>query len=109
MADVLKVTKNNITNTSGACFLDGVSGDSQTVISIILCEIAGADETFDITHTTAGEGTPRYIYKSQSLPANATFEHTSKIVVDDTDEIWVSLSTGTGSVDVILSYLQQDD
>ena len=44
----------------------------------------------------------------QSLPANSTFEHTSKIVVDDTDEIWVKAG-GSADIDVIVSYLQQDN
>ena len=109
MTDRLLVKKTNITNTTGAVCMDGVSGDSQTVISISLCEIAGADETFDIVHTVAGgPGTQFYIYKAQSLPANATFVHSDKIVVDDTDEIW-GKAGGTASIDVIVSYLQQDD
>ena len=81
MADRLLVKKTNITNTTGAVCMDGVSG---------------------------GPGTQFYIYKAQSLPANSTFIHGDKIVVDDTDEIWVKAG-GTASIDVIVSYLQQDD
>jgi hypothetical protein len=108
MADRLMVKKTNITDATGAVCMDGVSGDSQTVISIIICETAGADETFDVLHTAAGGSSGVYIYKTQSLPANSTFEHTAKIVVDDTDEIWVKAG-GSADIDVIVSYLQQDD
>ena len=110
MADRLLVKKTNITDATGAVCMDGVSGDSQTVISISICNThASNDETFDIVHTVAGgPGTQFYIYKAQSLPANATFVHSDKIVVDDTDEIWVKAG-GTASIDVIVSYLQQDD
>ena len=108
MADRLLVKKTNITDATGAVCMDGVSGDSQTVISISICEIAGAAETFDVVHTAAGGSSPIFIYKAQTLPANATFVHNDKIVVDDTDEIWVKAG-GTASIDVVVSYLQQDD
>ena len=108
MADRLLVNKTNITDATGAVCMDGVSGDSQTVISISICETAGNDETFDVLHTAAGGGSGVYIYKGQSLPGNATFVHSDKIVVDDTDEIWVKAG-GSADIDVIVSYLQQAD
>ena len=108
MADRLLVNKTNITDATGAVCMDGVSGDSQTVISISICETAGNDETFDVLHTAAGGSSGVYIYKGQSLPGNATFVHSDKIVVDDTDEIWVKAG-GSADIDVIVSYLQQDD
>ena len=108
MADRLLVNKTNITDATGAVCMDGVSGDSQTVISISICETAGNDETFDVLHTAAGGGSGVYIYKGQSLPGGATFIHSDKIVVDDTDEIWVKAG-GSADIDVIVSYLQQDD
>ena len=108
MADRLLVKKTNITDATGAVCMDGVSGDSQTVISISICETAGNDETFDVLHTAAGGSSGVYIYKGQSLPGNATFVHSDKIVVDDTDEIWVKAG-GAADIDVIVSCLQQDD
>jgi len=109
MADRLMVTKTNITDATGAVCMDGVSGDSQTVLSISICNThASNDETFDVLHTAAGGGSGVYIYVGQSLPAKSTFIHSDKIVVDDTDEIWVKAG-GTADIDVIVSYLQQDD
>ena len=109
MADRLLVKKTNITDATGAVCMDGVSGDSQTVISISICNThATNDETFDVEHTAAGGGSGVYIYKGQSLPGGATFIHSDKIVVDDTDEIWVKAG-GSADIAVIVSYLQQDD
>ena len=108
MADRLLVQKTNITDATGATCMTGVSGDSQTVLSVSICETGNADETFSLLHTASGGGTEFYIYIDQSLPAKSTFIHNDKIVVDDTDEIWVKAG-GSANLDVIVSYLQQDD
>ena len=108
MADRLLVQKTTITDATGATCMTGVSGDSQTVLSVSICETGNADETFDVLHTAAGGGSGVYLYITQSLPAKSTFIHSDKIVVDDTDEIWVKAG-GSANIDVIVSYLQQDD
>jgi hypothetical protein len=108
MADVLKVQKTNVIDTDGEIVLLGVSGDSQTVLSVSICETANAAETFSLLSCVAGGGSPFYIYLDQSLPAKATFIHSDKIVVDDTDQLWVKAG-GTANLDVIVTYLQQDD
>ena len=109
MADRLLTKRTLIQNTTGAVVMDGVSGDSQTVLSVSICEISAAAELFDLWVGVAGGGSPFYIYKNQSISANATFVHNDKIVIDDDDELWCKISTGTGNIDVIVSYLQQDD
>jgi len=109
MADRLLTKRTLIQNTTGAVVMDGVGGDSQTVLSVSICEISAADELFDLWVGAAGGGSPFYIYKNQSIPSNSTFVHSDKIVIDDTDELWCKISTGTGNLDVIVSYLQQDD
>jgi hypothetical protein len=109
MADRLLTKRTLIQNATGAVVMDGVSGDSQTVLSVSICEISAAAELFDLWVGAAGGGSPFYIYKNQSIPANATFVHNDKIVIDDDDELWCKISTGTGNIDVIVSYLQQDD
>ena len=109
MADRLLTKRTLIQNATGAVVMDGVSGDSQTVLSVSICEISAAAELFDLWVGVSGGGSPFYIYKNQSIPANATFVHNDKIVIDDDDELWCKISTGTGNIDVIVSYLQQDD
>ena len=108
MADRLLVKKTNITDATGAVCMDGVSGDSQTVLSVSICETGNADETFDVLHTAAGGGSGVYLYITQSLPAKSTFIHSDKIVVDDTNQIWVKAGA-SADIDVVVTYLQQDD
>jgi hypothetical protein len=108
MADTLKVQKTNVVDTDGEIVLLGVSGDSQTVLSISICETGNAAETFTLQHTAAGGGTEFYIYIDQPLPAKSTFIHNDKIVVDDTDQLWVK-SGGAANLDVIVTFLSQDD
>ena len=109
MADRLLSKTTNIPDDTGAVCMDGVSGDSQTVLSISVCNTStSVDNTIDILHTAHGGGSGVYIYLNQSLPAAATFIHNDKIVVDDTNEIWV-IADGSADLDVIVTYLQQDD
>ena len=108
MADVLKVQKTNVVDADGEIVLLGVSADSQTVLSISICETGNADETFSLLHTVSGGGSGFYIYIDQTLPAKSTFIHSDKIVVDDTNQLWVKAG-GTANIDVIVTYLQQDD
>ena len=53
-------------------------------------------------HTASGGGSGYYIYHTQSLPAKSTFIHSDKIVVDDTDEIWVKAG-GSADIDVVVT------
>jgi len=109
MADRLLVQKTTITNLAGATCMTGATGDSQTVISISICNTSANDEEFHMLHTAAGGSSGYYIYHTQSLPAKSTFIHNDKIVVDDTNQIWVQCVDNSGDLDVIVSYLQQDD
>ena len=77
-----------------------------TILNISLCETAGADETFDLYLDPLGGSNDTYIYKAQALAANATFEHTTRIVMEATDVLYGILASG-GDVDVVISYLDQ--
>jgi hypothetical protein len=46
------------------------------------------------------------IYKTQALAANATFEHTSKIVLNAGDMLGF-ITGGAADVDVVVNYLEQ--
>jgi hypothetical protein len=105
-SEVLGVTlKAGLTNTESV-LLNGVNGHTYTILSITLCEEAAAAETFDLYIDDGGGGTDYYIYKAQALGANQTFEHTGRIVLVDEDHLCAVL-TGTGNVDVVVSYLDQ--
>jgi hypothetical protein len=106
MVDALKVSLNPTCSNSAIKILDGAADRVYTVLSITICETGGNPETFDLYVNDSAGGTLYYIYLTQDLPANATFEHTSKIVLDGTDELTFVLDSA-GDVDVIVSYLEQ--
>ena len=83
-----------------------VSGHTYTILNISICETGGNDETFDL-YIRDNAGADDYeIYSDQALAANATFEHTTRIVLQTTDVLSAQLAS-TGNVDVVISYLDQ--
>ena len=113
MADLLRNARALIIDATGAAVLNGEASKTYTILSISLCNLhLTDDETFDVYCTTSGEGTPRYVYKRQSLPALATFVHSDKIVLVASEELWVASYSNpddTLGIDVVVSFLVQDD
>jgi hypothetical protein len=105
-SEVLKIGIENACTNSERKMIDGTSGHTYTVLSITICETAGAAETFDLYVINDGGGTDNYIYKAQALGANETFEHTGRIVLEGTDELGF-ITGGSADVDVTVSYLDQ--
>ena len=105
-SEVLKVALNaGVTNTEKV-LLTVASGHTYTVLNISICETAGADETFDLYIDDNAGGTDYEIYSDQALAANATFEHTSKFVIEGTDHLCAA-TANSANVDVVVSYLDQ--
>ena len=104
-SELLKVGLTSVVTDAERVLINGVSGHTYTVLSIMICETAGNAETFDLYVDDGGAGTDYYIYKSQAIAANATFEHTSKIVIEDVDHL--SILASAGDLDVVISYLDQ--
>ena len=104
-SEVLKVALKPTCSNSETKLIDGASGHTYTVLSITICETAGAAETFDLYVINDGGGTDNYIYKTQTLGANETFEHTGRIVLEGTDMLGIIASAG--DLDVVVSYLDQ--
>ena len=86
--------------------LDGVANHIYTILSITICETAGAAETFDLYVDDGDGGTDHYIYKTQALGANETFEHTGRIVLEATDMLGF-ITQSSADVDVVVNYLDQ--
>ena len=105
-SEVLKIGIENACTNSERKMIDGTSGHTYTVLSITICETAGAAEVFDLYVINDGGGTDNYIYKAQALGANETFEHTGRIVLEGTDELGF-ITGGSANVDVTVSYLDQ--
>ena len=86
--------------------LTAASGHTYTILNISICETAGAAETFDLYVRDDAGANDYEIYSDQALAANATFEHTTRIVLQTTDVLSAKLG-GTGDVDIVISYLDQ--
>ena len=86
--------------------LTAASGHTYTILNISVCETGGADETFDLYLDPLGGSNDTYIYKAQALAANATFEHTTRIVMEATDVLY-GITASSADVDVVISYLDQ--
>ena len=82
------------------------SGHTYTILNLSLCETAGAAETFDLYVRDDAGANDYEIYSDQALAANATFEHTTRIVLEAADVLSGKLGS-TGNVDVVISYLEQ--
>ena len=105
-SEVLKVSHTAGVTNSESVLLNGVDGHTYTILSISICETAGAAETFDLYIDIGGAGTDIEIYSDQAIGANETFEHTGRIVLEDEDHLCAA--TGSSAVvDVVVTYLDQ--
>ena len=105
-SELLKVSHTAGVSNSESVLINGVSGHTYTILSILICETGGAAETFDLYIDDDGGGTDYEIYSDQALAANATFELTSKFVIEGTDHLCMA-TANAANVDVVVSYLDQ--
>ena len=104
--EALKVALNAAMSNAETDLLTVASGHTCAVLSVLLCETAGAAETFDLYVRDDAGANDYYIYKTQALGANATFEHTSKFVLQAGD-VLSGITASAANVDVVVSYLDQ--
>ena len=105
-SEVLKVSLKPTCSNSEVKLIDGASGHTYTVLSITICETAGAAETFDLYVDDDDGGTDHYIYKDQAIGAKETFVHNDRIVLEENDMLGFITASGA-DVDVVVSYLDQ--
>jgi len=105
-SEVMKVKLNAALSNSEVDLLTVASGHTYTVLNLSICETAGTAETFDLYIRDDAGASDYEIYSDQALAANATFEHTTRIVLEATDVLSGKLGS-TGNVDVVISYLDQ--
>ena len=86
--------------------LTAASGHTYTILNITLCETAGAAETFDLYLDPLAGSNDTEIYSDQAIAANATFEHTTRLVMEATDVLY-GQTASSADVDVVISYLDQ--
>ena len=105
--EVLKVGHVAGVSNSESVILNGVANHIYSILSISICETAGAAETFDLYIDDDGGGTDYEILSDQALGANETFIFKDKLVLSGTDHLCIQLASA-GNVDVVISYIDQD-
>ena len=105
-SEVMKVKLNAALSDSEVDLLTAASGKTLTILNLSICETAGAAETFDLYVRDDAGANDYEIYSDQALAANATFEHTTRIVLEATD-VLSARTASAANVDVVISYLDQ--
>ena len=105
-SEVLKVSHTAGVTNSESVLINGVSGHTYTIISITICETAGAAETIDLYIDDNGGGTDYEILSDQAIGANETFVFNDKFVIEATDHLCFQTAS-SAAVDVVVSYLDQ--
>ena len=105
-SEVLKLATFRGDAASVQALLTVAAGHTYTVLSVTICETGNVAETFQLLIDDGGGGSDTFIYFDQALAAKATFEHTSKFVMEASDHL--SIQTASASnIDVCVSYLDQ--
>ena len=94
-----------VTN-SESVILNGADGHTYVIVSVILCETAGADEVFNLYIDENAAGNDFELLSDQALAANATFVFNDRIILKDTDHLCCALNS-SGNVDVQVNFLDQ--
>ena len=105
-SELFKVARANAASNSEVKLIDGSAGKTYIILSISICETAGAAETFNLYVMDDGGGTDNYIYHTQTLGANETFVHNDKFVMEASDHLSI-ITASTSNIDVCVSYLDQ--
>ena len=105
--EVLKVAHIAGVTNSENVLINGVANHIYTIISITVCETAGAAETFDLYIDDDGGGTDYEILSDQALGANETFVFNDRLVISGTDHLCMATAS-SANVDVVISYIDQD-
>jgi len=109
MADTLQVSFATVVNATGVALIDGVNTETYTVLSLTICQTNTTEtpQVSVVVTDSGGAGNPRYIHRRITMPPKSTFEHTDKIILEGTQELWVKSETGDGDIDVVCSFLKQ--
>jgi len=105
-SEILGVSHTAGVTNSESVLLNGVNGHTYTILSIHVCETAGAAETFDLYIDDGGGGTDYEILSDQALGANETYVHNDRIVIVDEDHLCAATAS-SANVDIVVSYLDQ--
>ena len=97
-----------VTATGDTKILDGTALHIYTVLSIIITETAGNDETFGLFLDPSAGGTDYEIISlATPLAADSTFIFSDRLVLVGTDELNFKAG-GTCDIDIVINYIDQD-
>tara|TARA_R100001594_G_scaffold19034_1_gene37181 strand:- start:2903 stop:3232 length:330 start_codon:yes stop_codon:yes gene_type:complete len=105
-SEVLKVAHTAGVTNSESVLLNGVNGHTYTILSITICETAGAAETIDLYIDDGGSGTDYEILSDQAIGANETFVFNDRLVLTDEDHLCAAAAS-SANIDIVVSYLDQ--
>ena len=105
-SEILSVSHTAAVSNSESVLLNGVNGNTYTILSIFITETAGAAETVDLYIDDGGGGTDYELLSDQAVGANETFELTTKFVITDEDHLCAATAS-SANVDIVVSYLDQ--
>jgi len=105
-SELLKVSHTAGVTNSESVLINGVSGHTYTILSIVATETAGAAETFDLYIDDDGGGTDYELLSDQAIGANETFIFNDKFVIEGTDHL-CALAASSANIDIVVSYLDQ--
>jgi len=105
--EVLKVAHIAGVTNSENVLINGVANHIYSILSISICETAGASETFDLYIDDDGGGTDYEILSDQALGANETFIWNDRLVVSGTDHLCM-ITASSANIDVVITYIDQD-
>ena len=105
-SELLKVAHTAGVTNSESVLINGSSGHTYTILSITICETAGAAETVDLYIDDNGTGTDYEILSDQAIGANETFVFNDKFVIEGTDHLCAATAS-SANVDIVVSYLDQ--
>ena len=105
-SELLKVSHTAGVTNSESVLLNGVNGHTYTILSITVCETAGAAETVDLYIDDGGGGTDYEILSDQAVGANETFVFNDKFVIEDEDHLCAAAAS-SADIDIVVSYLDQ--
>jgi len=105
--EVSKIAHYAAVSNSEQVILNGVANHIYSILSIIICETAGAAETFDLYIDDDGGGTDYELLSDQAIGANETFVFSEKLILSGTDHLCI-ITASAANVDVTISYIDQD-
>ena len=105
-SELLKVSHTAGVTNSESVLINGVSGHTYTILSILATETAGAAETLDLYIDDDGGGTDYELLSDQAIGANETFVFNDKFVIEATDHLCAAAAS-SANIDIVVSYLDQ--